>query len=74
MSAGARGVSAAQDPKFLNKERKLLKTLKFPKEYDRKVDLTRVNWEVCLSWPLAACNGNATATVPQTSDHPCKNC
>ena len=49
MSAGARGVSAAQDPKFLNKERKLLKTLKFPKEYDQKVDLTRVNWEVCLT-------------------------
>ena len=48
MSAGARGVSAAQDPKFLNKERKLLKTLKFPKEYDQKVDLTRVNWEVRL--------------------------
>jgi uncharacterized protein YigA (DUF484 family) len=49
MSAGARGVSAAQDPKFLNKERKLLKTLKFPKEYDQKVDLTRVNWEVRLT-------------------------
>ena len=61
MSAGARGVSAAQDPKFLNKERKLLKTLKFPKEYDQKVDLTRVNWEVRPSWLRA---------FPRTSDHP----
>lgn len=38
-----------QDPKYVNKEKKLLRTLKFPKEYELKVDLTRVNWEVRYS-------------------------
>jgi hypothetical protein len=58
MSAGARGVSAAQDPKFLNKEKKLLKSLKFPKEYDQKVDLTRVNWEVRLTPASLKCRSS----------------
>lgn len=50
MSAGIKGVSAAQDARYVNKEKKLLRTLKFPKEYDLKVDLTRVNWEVMKVW------------------------
>ena len=33
-----------------SKDRKLLKTLKFPKEYDLKVTLKAVNWEVMKSW------------------------
>lgn len=27
-----------------------MKTLKFPKEYDLKVDLNKVNWEVIKGW------------------------
>jgi serine/arginine repetitive matrix protein 1 len=27
-----------------------LKTLKFPKEYDLKVDVNKVNWEVIKGW------------------------
>ena len=27
-----------------------MKTLKFPKEYDLKVDLKKVNWEVIKGW------------------------
>lgn len=33
-----------------SKEKKLLRTMKFPKEYELKVDLTRVNWEVMKVW------------------------
>ncbi len=33
-----------------SKEKRLLKTMKFPKEYELKVDLTRVNWEVMKVW------------------------
>ena len=35
---------------FCSKDAKLLKTLKFPKEYDLKVDLNKVNWEVMKGW------------------------
>ncbi len=33
-----------------SKDAKLLKTLKFPKEYDLKVDFNKVNWEVMKGW------------------------
>ena len=33
-----------------SKDAKLLKTLRFPKEYDLKVDLNKVNWEVIKGW------------------------
>jgi serine/arginine repetitive matrix protein 1 len=33
-----------------SKEKKLLKTLKFPKEFDLKVDFKAVNWEVMKTW------------------------
>ena len=35
---------------FCSKDAKLLKTLKFPKEYDLKVDFNKVNWEVMKGW------------------------
>lgn len=53
MSGNAfRGVSADQDARFRNKEKKLLKTLakSFPQEFETKVDLTRVNWEAMKPW------------------------
>ena len=37
-------------PDFCSKDAKLLKTLKFPKEYDLKVDFNKVNWEVMKGW------------------------
>ncbi len=37
-------------PGTCSKDAKLLKTLKFPKEYDLKVDLNKVNWEVMKGW------------------------
>ena len=33
-----------------SKEKKLLKSMKFPKEYEIKVDLKKVNWEVMKTW------------------------
>ena len=33
-----------------SKEKKLLKSMKFPKEYDQKVDLKKVKWEVMKTW------------------------
>lgn len=33
-----------------SKERKLLKSMKFPKEYEQKVDLKRVKLEVMKAW------------------------
>eukprot|EP00208_Stichococcus_sp_RCC1054_P004912 CAMPEP_0206144030 /NCGR_PEP_ID=MMETSP1473-20131121/22765_1 /ASSEMBLY_ACC=CAM_ASM_001109 /TAXON_ID=1461547 /ORGANISM="Stichococcus sp, Strain RCC1054" /LENGTH=484 /DNA_ID=CAMNT_0053539703 /DNA_START=131 /DNA_END=1589 /DNA_ORIENTATION=+ len=50
MSAGIKGVSATQDARYINKEKKLLRTMKFPKEFDLKVDLKKVNWEVMKTW------------------------
>ena len=33
-----------------SKEKKLLKSMTFPKEYDTKIDLSKVNWEVMKTW------------------------
>lgn len=33
-----------------SKEKKLLKTLKFPKEFELKVNMKAVNWEVMKTW------------------------
>lgn len=33
-----------------SKERKLLKSMKFPKEYSLKVDVKKVEWEVMKEW------------------------
>ena len=35
---------------FCSKERKLLKSMKFPKEYSLKVDVKKVNWEIMKEW------------------------
>lgn len=50
-SGGFRGVSAAQDARFSDKQQKLLKTMKFSKELlQSKVDMSRVNWGVMRGW------------------------
>ena len=33
-----------------SKERKLLKSMKFPKEFETKLDLRHVNWEAMKGW------------------------
>lgn len=33
-----------------SKDRKLLKSMKFPKEYSLKIDVTKVNWEIMKEW------------------------
>ncbi|PSC72111.1 serine arginine repetitive matrix 1 [Micractinium conductrix] len=51
MSGNAfRGVSAEQDSRFANKEKKLMKSMKFPPEFSTKVDLTAVNWDTMKPW------------------------
>jgi len=53
MSGNAfRGVSAEQDARFGNKEKKLLKSMAktFPPEYSVKVDMKKINWEAMKVW------------------------
>lgn len=38
-----------------SKEQKLLKSMKFPKEYDLPVNLPKVNWEVMKVWIANRC-------------------
>ncbi|KAK9828569.1 hypothetical protein WJX72_000810 [[Myrmecia] bisecta] len=50
MSTGFKGVSAGQDSRFTDKEKKLLKSMKFPKEFEQKADLSKVKWDVIKPW------------------------
>uniref|UniRef100_A0A672G4J5 Serine/arginine repetitive matrix protein 1 n=1 Tax=Salarias fasciatus TaxID=181472 RepID=A0A672G4J5_SALFA len=51
MDAGFfRGTSAEQDNRFSNKQKKLLKQLKFAECLDKKVDMHKVNLEVIKPW------------------------
>jgi len=45
-----RGTSQEQDTRFSDKEKKLLKGMKFPLEYTTKVDMKKVNLEVIKPW------------------------
>ncbi|KAI9465339.1 hypothetical protein BJY52DRAFT_1183912 [Lactarius psammicola] len=45
-----KGTSADQDRRFSDKELKLLKTLKFPPQFDTKVDMRKVNLQVIRPW------------------------
>jgi serine/arginine repetitive matrix protein 1 len=45
-----KGTSADQDRRFSDKELKLLKTMKFPVEFDKKVDMRKVNLQVIRPW------------------------
>ncbi|KAI1794326.1 PWI domain-containing protein [Ganoderma leucocontextum] len=45
-----KGTSADQDRRFSDKELKLLKTMKFPPEFDKKVDMRKVNLSVIRPW------------------------
>jgi len=57
MDAGFyRGTSADQDGRFTDKERKLLKQMKFEEALNQKVDMSRVNLEVVKPWITAKVN------------------
>ncbi|KAI5996179.1 PWI domain-containing protein [Pisolithus albus] len=45
-----KGTSADQDRRFSDKELKLLKTMKFPPEFEKKVDMKKVNMEIIRPW------------------------
>ncbi|KAF8155979.1 PWI domain-containing protein [Crassisporium funariophilum] len=45
-----KGTSADQDRRFSDKEVKLLKSIKFPAEFDKKVDMRKVNLAVIRPW------------------------
>ena len=45
-----KGVSAAQDSRYTDKETKLLKTLKFPPVFKEKVDIKKINIQVLRPW------------------------
>jgi hypothetical protein len=36
--------------RLCSKEKKLLKSMKFPKEYDQKIPLKKIKWEVMKAW------------------------
>jgi serine/arginine repetitive matrix protein 1 len=51
MDAGFyRGTNADQDTRFSDKEKKLLKQMKFESALDQKVDLSKINLEVVKPW------------------------
>ena len=51
MSGGSfRGVSAAQDGRFDDKTKKLLKSTKFPDSFSQKVDMRKVRMEAMMPW------------------------
>ncbi|KAG6854504.1 hypothetical protein C0991_006106 [Blastosporella zonata] len=45
-----KGTSADQDRRFSDKELKLLKSMKFPPEFEKKVDMRKVNIAVIRPW------------------------
>ncbi|KAI8979145.1 PWI domain-containing protein [Mycotypha africana] len=45
-----KGTSADQDSRFSNKEKKLLKTMSFPPEFEQKVNMKKVNLDVIRPW------------------------
>ncbi|KDQ58478.1 hypothetical protein JAAARDRAFT_128886 [Jaapia argillacea MUCL 33604] len=45
-----KGTSAEQDRRFSDKELKLLKSMKFPPTFDKKVDMRKVNLDVIKPW------------------------
>ncbi|CDH50351.1 pwi domain-containing protein [Lichtheimia corymbifera JMRC:FSU:9682] len=45
-----KGTSADQDSRFSNKEKKLLKSMSFPPEFDQKVNMKKVKLDVIKPW------------------------
>lgn len=51
MDAGFfKGTSTEQDRRFSDKDARLLKSIKFPVEFEQKVDMRKVNLQVIRPW------------------------
>lgn len=51
MDAGFfKGTSTEQDRRFADKDARLLKSIKFPAEFEQKVDMRKVNLQVIRPW------------------------
>ncbi|WFC98883.1 hypothetical protein MYAM1_001616 [Malassezia yamatoensis] len=50
MVDGFRGVNVSEDVRFKDKENALLKTTKYPANFERKVDMRKVNMQVMRPW------------------------
>lgn len=51
MDAGFfKGTSTEQDRRFSDKDARLLKSIKFPPEFEQKVDMRKVNLQVIRPW------------------------
>ncbi|RKP07751.1 serine/arginine repetitive matrix 1-like protein, partial [Thamnocephalis sphaerospora] len=44
------GTSTDQDARFSNKQKKLLRTMKFPESFKKKVNMTKVNLDALRPW------------------------
>ncbi len=51
-----RGTSYDQDNRFKDKQNKLMKQMQFPSEFDQKVDMKQVRWDVMKPWVLQRIN------------------
>ncbi|KAI8841005.1 PWI domain-containing protein, partial [Chytriomyces cf. hyalinus JEL632] len=47
---GFRGTTQDQDSRFADKQKKLMKSIKFPASYSTKVDIKKVNLDVIKPW------------------------
>ncbi|KAI9247182.1 PWI domain-containing protein, partial [Phascolomyces articulosus] len=47
------GTSADQDSRFSNKDKKLLKSLNFPPEFNEKIDMKKIKLDVIKPWMTA---------------------
>ncbi|KAF8925305.1 hypothetical protein BGZ52_007061, partial [Haplosporangium bisporale] len=47
-----KGTSAGQDTRFTDKHKKLMRSMKFPKEYSQKVDMKKVALNVIKDWMI----------------------
>ena len=45
-----KGTSAEQDSRFSDKQKKTMKSMKFPANFDQKVDTKKINQDVIRAW------------------------
>ena len=45
-----KGTSVDQDPRFPDKQKKLMAKMNFPPEFDQRVDVNKVRLEVIKPW------------------------
>lgn len=48
-----KGTSVDQDPRFPDKQKKLMAKMNFPPEFEQRVDVNKVRLEVIKPWSVA---------------------